>query len=180
MNNTESYQYLDSFTEKMVSDYQLKTLNKLMILKNYSNWTSPYVYTISENNYLLTPNVTLLDYGYEYDTMVPSETQVIGWIKTKRNLGHYNFSPSTFENKINGLFNNKKSLLPNLFMTSLIEGEDIERTKKWIQPLKTIKNHEVEVLNNNIFIKSVGSISSETIKEIISIMENYSEFYLVQ
>ena len=138
-----------SHQEYTFNDTELEVLETIKILNTYESWSYTECSIISDKAFLFFPSV-------EYSLDNPNlETQIMIWHKLKGMHGHHIFKPESIVDKVLDVIKNDdtlelKGFEPNTFTLSPSPMLTIIA----LQKLEGLKNVNIEVLDNNLFIKT--------------------------
>lgn len=154
------------YRKEYLGDERVTILEKSQILGKYDDWSYSHCYRIEQGNGLVfLPKVTLKKHEY-------NETQILFWIITNYDFGHYYFREKTSAEKLLDRLRNDDEIKLNNY-----ESFTIQRSKspvQMIQILKRIereKGLEVEFMNSHIFLKNRRLVNLEDIYKMEEIVK---------
>lgn len=159
------------YSKQKFSDDQISILESLEILSKYDDWNySNSFYNEHQNIFIFFPIVELLG---SFRDLAYIESQLMFWIKLDKLHGHYYFREKTkFEGLIDKVKNNDEIILGNFECFSYINSENKLFTKRLLEPFEPLNNIEIEIYNNNLFVKNLKKPNIEEFNLIYDIIKN--------
>ncbi|KIA91793.1 MULTISPECIES: hypothetical protein [unclassified Flavobacterium] len=130
---------------------QISCLKKTIILSKYSNWDYKISFKFVQNNLLFFPKVDLnTNSRYSF-----SSYQIMFWLEVPNINGYYFLKPLEFHEKILNLFSKKSTINVDGFaIFELKQSHNIHLLKSILEIFKNEKNIEIEIKNDNLFVKT--------------------------
>jgi len=147
-----------------LSQEQISKLSKTKILSKYDNWTysSPYIF---EGGILISPAPELYGQTYYEDDYI--ESQLMFWLKMNSISGHYYLREKSAVEKIFDKLKRDDDLnLIGYESFTFKKSYDVIKINKLLEVFESQKDLEIEIDNDNLFIKTTKLIS---LKDILGI-----------
>jgi len=167
-----------AYKKKELTDDQINFLENTTILSNYDDWSylNSFLYT-KYNAVIFSPKIELKEFRYQqFDYL---ESQLMCWVKINDNGGHLYFRQKTFFEKILDKINSGNYLeIPGyrsfIFKKPNNEVEIVQILKNFTEEKKL----EIEIIKDNLFIKTFKPINLKDIKRIEKIINNVCQQYI--
>lgn len=149
-----------------LSQKQIKTLNKIESLSSCGDWGYDTAFDVGNSN------LVLFSSFQDNGKTVFANPKILFWLKIPAIGGHYFLRKKDTIEKVFDLVRNDDE-----FNFGNFEVFSIKSTKSRIQllrnlaPFEDFENIEIEVQNDNMFIKTTDDISVESFKKLFSTVE---------
>jgi len=152
-----NYLITNNFPYKEINDEQIEVLESTILLSKYSSWDTSHLFDIHNNNLVFFPRV--MSYSNSNDF------QIMFWLKTNNIKGHYYFRKKTGIEKIIDIMRNDDEFKFKDFEIFTIKSS-IYRTQilSVLKTFQDIKNIEIEIHNDNLYIKTVDAPTLDNFK----------------
>lgn len=147
-------------------------LDHSKILKKYDEWSYGYVFNLNYGNgKVFLPTVELFANGYRDGNY--KETQLMFWIKTEYDLGHYFLREKIISDKILDFIRNDDELvLENYESYTFKKSNNLLYINQLIKSFEGTLGLEIELFENNIFIKTIQLVNIKDILSLEKIIHN--------
>lgn len=159
------------YTFKKLTDSQIETLTKTETLSKYHNWT--YSNSFSKDNeklFIFFPAVEIRGNRHQPDY---HESQIMFWIKDVQLSGHFYLREKTSFENLTDLFRNDDDIkLDNYESFTIKKSNNMLYIIRLINFFKNEKSLELEIYEDNLFIKTLRSPNMEDFLRIEKILKN--------
>ncbi len=153
-----------------LTDEQFDVFDKTKILNNYDDWSYSNPFSF-ENGILILPAPELHGMTYYQDDY--KESHLMFWKKIKKINGHYYLREKSSAEKLFDKFRNDDDLQLKDYESFIFKRSyDLIKINKLLENFDNQKGLEIEINDDNLFIKTFKLISVEDIKRIEKILKN--------
>ncbi|RZK09679.1 MAG: hypothetical protein EOO46_13085 [Flavobacterium sp.] len=162
-------------SEKMIltklSSAQTEILNRTITLSKYSSWNYWNCFTLEEGKLVFFPQIHI-DAKFSASASF-SGYQIMFWIKTQNINGHYFLRQKTMEEQLVRLFRRDQPfIIDNYEVETLSKSSSISNVVALIKPFEHLKNIEIEIHDEDLFIKTNDEPTLEGFYTILRIIRN--------
>ncbi|WP_028979966.1 hypothetical protein [Sporocytophaga myxococcoides] len=160
------------YRKVMLTEDQIKILGLTKILSKYKEWTyfSPFQIEYC-SGILFFPTITVSSGPRSFSYM----TQCMVWIKLDKSYGHYYLREKTTTERLLDLIREDDEIkLTNYESFTINKTESSSQLNKIIEKLEGIEGLEIELIENNLFIKNTMQIDINEVTKIEKIIKNVS------
>ncbi|GAA3594660.1 hypothetical protein Q4Q39_06995 [Flavivirga amylovorans] len=148
------------------SKEQLSILEEIKTLSNYDDWSYSDLYRF-EGGVVFLPSVELNIAGHY------RESHLMFWVKINDISGHYFFREKSSSEKIFDLIRNDDEIKSDLYECFTIKkSHNIIQIKRILESFEKEKGLEIEIINNNLFIKTLKLVSLDDVIRVEQILNN--------
>jgi hypothetical protein len=143
-----------------LTNSQIEFLEQTKILSKYDDWSYSCSYSFNEGrDFIFFPRVTYNNNRYENGY---SESQIMFWVKDNRLNGHVYLREKTNFEALADLIRNDDLLTLNNFETFVFnKTTNTIPLLKTLQLLDTEKDLEIEIIEENLLIKSLKNVNKK-------------------
>ncbi|WP_132065896.1 MULTISPECIES: hypothetical protein [Aquimarina] len=153
-----------------LTDEQFNIFDSTKTLNNYDAWSYSNPFSF-ENGVLILPAPEL--HGMTYYQEDYKESHLMIWKKIENINGHYYLREKSSVEKIFDKFRNDDDLkLKDYESFTFKNSYDVIRINKLLENFENQKGLEIEINDDNLFIKTLKLVSIEDIKRIEQILKN--------
>ena len=158
------------------SESELEILENIKILSKYDDWSYSDCFKIEYcDGFIFMPAVVLIDKVPGYFETTYNESQIMIWVKLEGNSGHYYLREKTATEKFLDIFKNDDDLKMRGYESfTLKKSENLFKVNQTLKNLKNVKGVEIEIFENNLFLKTMKFINVEELLLMESIAKNVS------
>ncbi|MFD0989055.1 hypothetical protein ACFQ1R_03025 [Mariniflexile jejuense] len=153
-----------------LTDEQLKMFEKTKILNSYDDWnySNPFKF---ENGIVFLPAPELHGMTYYQDDYC--ESHLMFWIKIKNTNGHYFLREKSSSEKLLDLLRNDDELkISDYECFTFKKSRNVILIKDILNSFENEKKLEIEIYNDNLFIKTTKLVNLDDIIRIEKIIKN--------
>ncbi|MCR5862906.1 hypothetical protein LRS05_12520 [Flavobacterium sp. J372] len=144
----------NGFRRQKLSEHQISQLENTSVLKKYDSWSYQISYINQSNTVVFFPFVELGAKVRGEDDY--RETQLMFWTSIEDCGGHFYFREKTSIERITEIFRNDDEIKLNNYESFVLKkGYSVIPLIRLMQKIDKEKSLEIEVNNNNLFIKTV-------------------------
>ncbi|GAA3561456.1 hypothetical protein [Snuella lapsa] len=148
------------------SEEQLGIIEETKTLNYYDDWSYSDLYKF-ENGFVFLPSVELNLAGHY------RESHLMFWVKISSINGHYYFREKSSSEKIFDLLRNDDEIKSDRYECfTLKKSHAIIHIKRILEIFEEEKGLEVEIINDNLFIKTLKLVSLEDIIRVEKVVNN--------
>lgn len=149
---------------------QIACLKKTIILSKYSDWDYKESFKFCQNNLLFFPKVDLNPNSRHSF----SSYQIMFWLEVPNINGYYFLKPLEFHEKILNLFSKKSTINVDGFaIFELKQSHNIHLLNSILEIFKNEKNIEIEIKNDNLFVKTNNKPSLTDFERLLNKVKNF-------
>ncbi|MDF4202094.1 hypothetical protein PXD56_03975 [Maribacter sp. SA7] len=153
-----------------LTEKELQLFAKSKILSKYDDWTYSNSFSF-ENGLLILPAPEIHGQTYYEDDYV--ESQIMCLLKTQNTEGHYYLREKSNAEKFFDKFRNDDELsLNNYECFTFKKSSDIILLNRLLESFKNQVGLEIEIINDNLFIKTTKLVNESDVKRIEKIIKN--------
>ncbi|QYA26685.1 hypothetical protein G3I01_14660 [Gramella sp. MT6] len=121
------------------------------------------------------PAVVLIDKVPGYFETTYNESQIMIWLRLESNMGHYYLREKTATEKFLDIFKNDDDIKMRGYESfTFKKSENIFKVNQTLKKIKGGKGLEIEIIENNLFLKTMKFINVEELLLIESLVKNIS------
>jgi len=156
---------------KPIEKKKLSKLNRTVILSQYSDWHYQNAFEFDNDNLIFFPQVNLnANTRYSF-----TGYQIVFWVKVQNINGHYFFKPFEIHEKIINFFMKPSKIKTNNYAVfELKQSHNIYLLNSILNVFKDEKNIEIEIDNDNLFIKTNNQPSLVNFQRLLDQVKNSS------
>ncbi|MFN3755179.1 hypothetical protein [Flavobacterium sp.] len=148
----------EEFKSIKLSNKQVEVLELTQILSKYDDWSYSSAFKINENDIIIFPEVHIHSRGK--GTISFTGNQIMFWLKIHNTFGHYFLREKETHEKIFDFFRNDDDFkLSNFEVFSIVQSKNILSVLTILERFSHLKNIEIELQNDNLFIKTTNEPS---------------------
>ena len=160
------------YRKTTLSEEQIQILESTRILSKYDNWSFSNSFKLEFcNGFVFTPTVELHGNTRHQEDFI--ESQLMFWVISKHDLGHYYLREKKISEKVFDIIRNDDELkLDNYESFTYKKTTNLLHITQILKSLEGQKSLEIELLNNNIFIKTLNLLHLDDILRIEKILKH--------
>lgn len=154
------------FQEIRLTQKQIKTLNRIESLSKYDDWRYNTSFDIGNGNIVLFPS-----FQHRGKTDF-SNSKILFWLKVPLIGGHYFLrEKETIEKVFDLLRNDDEFNFGNFEVFSIKSTKNRIHLLRNLDPFQDFENIEIEIKNDNLFIKTTDDISVGSFEKLFKVVE---------
>lgn len=159
-----------NFKHTKISNKYIKVLEKTHMLSKYDDWTYYNAFNLNDDDKVLFPEV---QYHYRgKGTSSFTGIQIMFWLKIEDIGGHYFLREKETHEKILDLFRRDDDFkFGNFEVFTIIKSTNIKKIISTLSPFEKLKNIEIEIRNNDLFIKTTNQPNISEFNKLLNFIE---------
>ena len=158
------------FKRTKINDNQIRTLEKSQVLSKYDDWSYTNAFEIN-NGLVILPQVNINYKGR--GTIEYHGYQTLFWMKINDINGHYFLREKETSEKVFDLIRSDDEFkFKDYEVFTISSSKNPIQTLRILTPLTSIKDIEIEVHNDNLFIKTTIEPAVQKFEELYEVAKN--------